>query len=109
MPNNVSGIWDIVQSNGYRVRVNIVQPVDVNGNPQDGGLAGLASEITPKGTDVSDQHLSGSLNGDDFEITVDWHNGSIGQYSGHFDPVGHLTGVTFDLHNPSAQATWLRA
>jgi hypothetical protein len=108
MAHDVSGPWEIVQSNAYKVRVVIAQQRDFNNNPADGDLTGWASEITPHGTDVSDQHLSGSLNGDDFEIVVDWDNGTKGQYSGHFDPIGNLTGVTFDVNHPSAQATWFR-
>jgi len=109
MAHDVSGIWDIVQSNEYRVRVNIAQPRDFDGNLADGDLTGFASEITPHGTDVSDQTLDGGeLSGDAFEIVVDWQNGTKGQYSGNFDPAGNLSGVTFDVKHPTAQATWFR-
>ena len=108
MAHNVSGAWEIVQSNQYKVRVVIAQQLDFFNNPADGDLSGWASEITPHGTDVSDQRLSGKLTGDDFEIVVDWQNGTKGQYSGHFDPVGNLTGVTFDVSHPTAQASWFR-
>jgi hypothetical protein len=58
---------------------------------------------------VSHQQLNGQLLGDPFEILIDWHNGTRGQYSGTFDPVGNLSGVTFDVNNPTAQPTWFRA
>lgn len=108
MTHNVSGIWDIVQSNNYRVRVNIIQ-TQFDGGPGDGDLTGTAQEFTPHGTDVSDQNISsGTLSGDSFVIQIDWMNGSVGKYSGFFDPTGHLGGVTYDINNPSAQATWVR-
>jgi hypothetical protein len=116
MAHDVSGSWEIVQSNGYRVALDITQPRETQFGPNgpigllaDGLLTGTADEITPKGTDVSRQSLTGELLGDSFEIVVDWHNGSKGQYSGNFDPAGHLSGVTFDVNNPKAQATWFRA
>lgn len=52
--------------------------------------------------------MLGALNGDSFEIVVDWQNGTKGQYSGSFDPAGHLSGVSFDVKNPTAQTTWFR-
>jgi hypothetical protein len=119
MAHNVSGNWQIVQSNGYKVNVSINQPVEVLEEPPpvgelrlltDGALTGTADEITPRGTDVSQQNpVTGQLNGDSFEILVDWRNGTKGQYSGTFDPVGNLTGVTFDVDHPGSQATWHRA
>jgi hypothetical protein len=117
MAHDVRGAWQIVQSNGYRVNVDITQPVEVSVEPvagqvrlpTDGVLTGTAHEITPHGTDVSQQSLNGQLNGDSFQIVVDWHNGTIGQYNGTFDPFGNLSGVTFDTRTPTAQATWHRA
>jgi hypothetical protein len=119
MAHNVSGNWQIVQSNGYKVNVSINQPVEVSVEPPpvgefrlltDGALTGTADEITPRGTDVSQQNpVTGQLAGDSFEILVDWRNGTKGQYSGTFDPAGNLAGVTFDVDHPGSQATWHRA
>jgi hypothetical protein len=108
MAHDVSGIWEIAQSNGGKVRVNISQPRGFNNELADGDLTGFTHEITPDGTDTSDQSLLGALNGDSFEIVVDWQNGTKGQYSGSFDPAGNLSGVSFDVKNPTAQATWFR-
>jgi hypothetical protein len=115
MAHDVSGSWEIVQSNGFRVAVNINQPVETPLGPNgplrlltDGLLTGTADEITPRGTDVSHQSLTGELIGDSFEIVVDWNNGTKGQYSGTFDPAGNLSGVTFDVNHPGSQATWHR-
>jgi hypothetical protein len=118
MAHNVSGNWQIVQSNGYKVNVFINQPVEVSVEPLpvgelrlpiDGALTGTADEITPRGTDVSHQQLTGQLDGDSFQIVIDWNNGTVGQYNGTFDPFGNLSGVTFDQRTPAAQATWHRA
>jgi len=109
MAHDVSGTWEIVQSNGYKVVVEITQQKDGRERPEDGDLSGFAHEITPHGTDVSDQLLAGKLDGDSFEIVIDWQNGTKGQYSGSFDPIGNLSGVTFDVMHPAAQATWFRS
>ncbi len=43
MAHDVDGIWDLVQSNGFRVRVDIVQP-RCPGGLADGELQGAAKE-----------------------------------------------------------------
>jgi hypothetical protein len=109
MAHDVHGVWDIVQSNNYRVRVDINQSMDGSNNLLDGPLTGSAQEYTPHGTPISNQQLSqGMLSGDFFFILIDWMNGTKGQYSGTFDPAGNLSGVTFDVDTPTAQATWIR-
>jgi hypothetical protein len=50
---------------------------------------------------------AGSLvRGDRVQIVVDWNQGSRGKYVGSFDLSGRLSGITFDLANPSSQAPW---
>lgn len=110
MAHDVSGIWNIKQSNGYTVQVNIDQPKSGN-VVLDGNLTGTAQEFTPLGTDISNpnQRLEdGKLDGDSFVIRIDWGNNTLGHYSGNFDPFGRLSGVTYDELNPHAQATWFR-
>lgn len=108
MAHDVDGVWEIVQSNGFLVRVDIAQPRDPSGNLADGDLHGAAKEVGAGGVDLVEANLSGALRGDSFEFTADWPNGTKGQYSGNFDPGGNLSGVTFDLANPTSQATWFR-
>jgi hypothetical protein len=107
----VNGPWTIVQSNGYKVQVNIVQ-TQFDNILVDGQLSGTAQEYTPLGTDISNPNQmldSGMLNGDSFVIRIDWGNQTLGHYSGTFDPFGRLGGITYDENNPGAQATWFRA
>jgi hypothetical protein len=50
---------------------------------------------------------AGSLvRGNMVQVVVDWNQGSRGKYVGNFDLSGRLFGNTFDLANPSSQATW---
>jgi hypothetical protein len=108
MAHNVDGIWELVQSNGFGVQVDIVQSRDAGGALADGALRGAAKELNSAGTELAEANLSGALSGNSFEFTVAWPNGSEGQYSGSFDAVGHLSGVTFDVAHPTSQATWFR-
>ncbi len=108
MAHNVDGVWELTQSNGWGVRVDIAQPRDSNGNLADGNLHGAATEINPGGSDVAEANLNGALVGNSFEFAVDWPNGTVGQYSGGFDAGANLSGVTFDLAHPTSQATWFR-
>jgi hypothetical protein len=108
MAHNVDGIWELVQSNAFRVRVDIAQSRDPSGALADGGLHGAAKELNPAGVELAEANLSGALNGSSFEFTVAWPNGSTGQYTGNFDAGGHLSGVTFDVAHPTSQATWFR-
>lgn len=108
MAHNVDGIWELVQSNGFRVRVDIAQPRDLGGGLADGGLHGAAKELNSSGAELAEANLSGALNGNSFEFIVAWPNGSEGQYTGNFDAGGNLSGVTFDVAHPTSQATWFR-
>jgi hypothetical protein len=110
MAHDVSGIWNIKQSNGYTVQVNIEQPRFDN-VVLDGPLSGTAQEYTPHGTDISNPNQTlqdGKLDGDAFVIRINWGNDTLGHYSGFFDPFGRLSGVTYDEMHPGAQATWFR-
>jgi len=103
MAQNVDGAWSLVQSNGFTVEVDIAQARDPSGNLADGPLHGSAHQVGGGET-----NLYGALNGDSLEFRVDWPNGAVGQYSGNFDAGGNLSGVTYDVTNPTSQATWFR-
>jgi hypothetical protein len=95
MARDINGQWTITQSNGFEVMFDIVQ--DGEGN-----LHGSGQVIGGR-----EANASGRLEGDAFVYTIDWNNnGKGGEYSGRFDPFGRLSGITFDLDNPSSQATW---
>jgi hypothetical protein len=108
MAHNVDGVWSLVQSNGFVVTVDIAQPRDPNGHFADGPLNGAAKIPGLFDLPIAETNLTGMLRGDDFEFRADWPNETKGQYEGRFDPVGRLSGITFDLANPGSQATWFR-
>ena len=91
------------QSNNWDVRFNLNQtpegklsgdadafPNFEGGNSMHGGVD----------TDTS------RVQGNSVIITINWDPGNRGQYVGNFDLGGRLVGTTFDLDNPSSQATW---
>lgn len=102
---DVSGQWDIVQDNGFRVPINVTQTNDQ--------LTATASHAGgPTGTVLS-TNATGVVRGPEFEMTITWNNGTKGLYTGtftrgHFDspPNGFLKGETKDLNNPTSRAGW---
>lgn len=103
MAHNVEGPWMLVQSNGFRVSVDIAQARDPSGRLTDGPFHGAAQVVGG-----AEANLNGELSGDSFEFEVDWPNGTRGKYEGNFDAREFLSGVTFDLANPTSQATWFQ-
>jgi hypothetical protein len=97
-----SGAWTANQSNNWGTRFNLDQT--------DGGqLSGDATAFPLGGGNemFGTVDRAGSLvRGNVAQIVVDWNQGSRGKYVGSFDLSGRLFGNTFDLANPSSQATW---
>jgi hypothetical protein len=98
----VGGAWDIVQSNGFRVAINVMQDGDQ-----------LGADATHSAGRVVSTEARGFVRGRHFEITITWNNGTRGEYKGdlthgHFTPppIGFLKGTTRDLNNPLSTATW---
>jgi hypothetical protein len=98
----VGGEWDIVQSNGFRVRMNVNQRKD--------RLSAFASHSNGS---VQSTEAKGFVKGPNFEMTIDWDDGSKGHYTGKLahgpftpPPQGFLRGDTKDLNNPGSTATW---
>jgi hypothetical protein len=98
----VGGEWDIVQHNGFRVRMNVHQEQD--------RLNAFASHSNGS---VQSTEATGFVRGPDFEITITWNNGTRGLYTGRlshgpFTPPsqGFLKGSTKDLNNPGSVAGW---
>jgi hypothetical protein len=99
----VGGDWDIVQDNGFRVRISIRQDQDR-----------LSASASHSNGSVQSDEATGSVRGSNFEITIAWDNGTKGQYTGKlkkgvFDSPGKgfLKGRTKDLNNPGSQAGWV--
>jgi hypothetical protein len=98
----VAGEWQIVQTNGFRVAINITQDQD--------RLSAFASH---SGGSVQSIEATGSVRGPDFEMTITWNNGTKGRYTatlthGAFTapPLGFLKGHTEDLNHPGSKADW---
>ena len=98
----VGGEWDIVQTNGARVRINIVQDQD--------RLSAFASHHNGS---VQSIEAIGFVQGPNFEMTITWDNGTKGFYTGKLThgpytppPLGYLKGHTKDLNNPGTEADW---
>jgi hypothetical protein len=104
----VGGTWDIVQKNGFRVTVTI------NQNNTNGAFT--ASAVSSTG--VQSNSASGSVNGPNFNMTINWSDGhggagARGHYTGMFShgpftqpPIGFLQGETQDLDVPASHAHW---
>ncbi|RBY89393.1 hypothetical protein [Blastococcus sp. TF02A-30] len=98
----VDGRWDIVQSNGFRVAVNVAQRGDQ-----------LDVQASHSGGRVFSLHpTAGVVRGTHLDMTIVWSDGSKGQYTGDLRPNKfalpgfHLAGETRDLNHPTSRATW---
>src|SRR5690349_6392918 len=92
---DVRGHWNLRQSNGFVVDLHMQQTGTA--------IQGVASQ---SGGQVSGTG-EGSVHGNQFLLSIQWSNGSIGEYNGSFNSIGRLTGVTFDVNHPQSQATWV--
>ncbi|MFD5624086.1 hypothetical protein [Streptomyces yangpuensis] len=90
---NAGGVWYLFQTNAT-VRVDLTQDGA-------GRLFGTVSSGNTVGT-----LREGSVDGNNIYFIVGWNHGPVGRYTGVRGPDGRLSGTTFDLTNPSSQATW---
>ncbi|MFJ2592141.1 hypothetical protein [Streptomyces erythrochromogenes] len=90
---HAGGVWYLFQSNAT-VRVDLTQDGA-------GRLFGTVSSGNTVGT-----LREGSVDGNNIYFVVGWNHGPVGRYTGVRGPDGRLSGTTFDLTNPSSQATW---
>jgi hypothetical protein len=92
MPEDVRGNWDLYQSNGFTVHMEVAE------EDADGSFTGRATIHGKAGfTELVDTRAT------DSEITFQVGNG---RYVGRFDFQGRLTGIAFDMTHPQNQATW---
>ncbi|MEU6866807.1 hypothetical protein ABZ924_26700 [Streptomyces sp. NPDC046876] len=87
------GVWYIYQSNAT-VKVDLTQDAA-------GHLYGTVTSGNTVGT-----LRDGAVDGQNIYFTIGWSHGPVGRYTGVRGPDGRLSGTTFDLTNPSSQATW---
>ncbi|MFF3650689.1 hypothetical protein ACFYXV_18880 [Streptomyces sp. NPDC002181] len=90
---NAGGVWTIYQSNAT-VHIDLRQD-------SDGNLTGSTSSGNTVGT-----VREGSVTGNDIYFIVQWNHGPKGRYTGTRGADRLLSGTTYDMNNPSSQATW---
>jgi len=89
---NVSGQWQINQSNGYTPIFDLQQ----NGN-QIEGQATSGTAVAP---------VTGSVINDRFDVLVTWSSNSRGRYTGTVRPGMISDGESHDEANPGSRASW---
>jgi hypothetical protein len=92
---SAAGSWQLFQSNGITVTLNVAQD-------SAGTLYGSATGGTTVGTIQS----GSAVDGTSIYFTIAWSNGALGRYTGTLGPDRRLTGYTYDLNNTSSQANW---
>jgi hypothetical protein len=91
---SAAGSWQLYQSNGFTVTLNVAQ----DGN---GALYGSATDGSSVGT-----IQAGSVDATSIYFVIGWSNGATGRYTGSLGPDRRLSGTTFDVNHPTSQATW---
>jgi hypothetical protein len=98
----VGGQWEIIQDNGFRVLIDVVQDGDR-----------LSAQASHSAGSVRSRTATGFVRGPDFEMTIDWTDGTKGLYTGRLTagpwapaPGGYLKGETRDLNHPGSRSPW---
>ncbi|HEV7700997.1 MAG TPA: hypothetical protein VGO43_12260 [Pyrinomonadaceae bacterium] len=104
---DASGEWQIQQSNGYTLSVDLTQSGKaINGTSSYGTTTGgtkvLGVLVVGGDPAIHRDNVSGNIEGDDFYVLI----GTAGVYRGKVGPSGRIDGTTYDQNHPSSQATW---
>jgi hypothetical protein len=94
---DIHGLWDIIQTNGFVVPINVA-----NFNKSDGSFS-LEAE---QGAGGVRGNGNGNVRGEMVDFIVNWDNQTRGAYHGAFGQDGVINGSTFDLANPGSFAGW---
>ncbi|MFF9896824.1 hypothetical protein [Streptomyces longispororuber] len=90
------GIWQLHQSNGITVTLDLAQ--DSAGNLYGSGRWGNVAGTVERGS---------AVDGTNIYFTIAWSNGPRGRYTGSLSADRRLSGLTYDANNPGGgQATW---
>ncbi len=99
---DVSGFWNIAQSNGTNVSMKIQQVgTIVQGVAEYSSYNGGAHKVETVGGPVYGTYDSGYL-----RVTAYWSNSSAGLYTGHLEPNGGMVGFAVDKNDPGNKATF---
>ncbi len=96
---DVSGQWQLSQTNGAVVEVHI-DPLR-----SDRVFAGTATHNNGSVSGAGFGSLN-LVNANEFTFTIGWSDGTRGAYIGAFDGQGFLHGATFDVNHPDVFAGW---
>jgi hypothetical protein len=96
MARKFDGLWEIIQTNGFTVPVNV--------GPVDSATQKFTLQALENGSVTADG--SGNVDGDFVHFIITWNTNSQGAYNGTFNDQGVLNGSTFDVKTPGAVAGW---
>jgi len=103
----VGGQWDIVQSNGFRVTVNL----DLDGPNITGDGQNITGTARTSG--LTSNNVTGTVNNHHIHLDIPWTPGdSVGSYDGELTPNrfslpgAYLNGSTQDKTHLESTATW---
>lgn len=106
---DLSGHWTLVQTNETAPRFTLRQtPTGLQGEAwylyvHEDQCIIVSCGDTWYGVNAS---VDGTVDGDSFEITAYWNNGTTGVYTGKIDQHGRVEGSTYDKQHPQVQARW---
>ncbi len=103
----VGGMWDIQQSNGFHLYLELHQTGNtIEGTASEGRVTGgtkvLGVQVEGGDPVTRTYDVKGNIEGDDFFVTI----GTAGIYRGKIGSSGRIDGTTYDKDHPSNQATW---
>ena len=117
--NVATGPWVADQGNGFRVTFTLTQSpfISKQGIPPTGASPGVPTQFddnraTLKGsartTGLSTGKCHGVLTDNSFVITVPWdQTDSVGEYSGTFNAIDKIVGVSVDTTHPGNVTPWV--
>jgi hypothetical protein len=100
---HVTDDWEAFQGNGTVVAMHLKMPPDGIRS----GFVSHGSAAHPESVPSKTNGVSGSVTDTDFHLIVQWSDGPIGQYDGHFALDNSLLGITFNVNNVHEQTTWV--
>jgi hypothetical protein len=106
---DVSGEWDFPQTNDTSPHFTLQQTgTELHGTARYSWVHKSECKLAFCGDDYYhvEGSVDGTINGDSFEVTAYWNNGTTGLYTGKVGPLGRLEGNTYDKEHPQTMARW---
>jgi hypothetical protein len=96
---DVSGQW-VIRQGSFNIPVTLSQ----NGKTVSG--TAYHESLKDRHRNLVLGRVSGTMQGDTFEVQITWAGGGAGIYRGTVNQRGVLDGTTYDMNNPSSTAIW---